>query len=306
MGSSEIRIARRTFVRKLLMSGLIVPCLEPWSSGAIISELQSQKIPPSFFGPRSDTVVTWLGMAGVLVNCRGTALLIDPLITLVESEGEMLCEGHYRLRTPLPIESRQMPHIDVVLFTHADGDHFSRVTAEVFAARETTKFVAPPPVERGLLNLGVSKERIVTARDFDSIEFGAAVVEVTPALHDWQDENPWRRGDCCGYVVRTPDGSIWHPGDTRLIDELLEVKDVDVLFFDVAAVRSHLGPEGSAKLAVSSGAKVTIAYHYGTFVLPKGSYGNCDPKDALPYTQGLSARFLLLNPGEILHLPLPS
>jgi L-ascorbate metabolism protein UlaG (beta-lactamase superfamily) len=136
------------------------------------------------------------------------------------------------------------------------------------------------------------------------IPFGSAKVEVTPALHDWQEENPWRRGDCCGYIVRTPDGSIWHPGDTRLIDELLAIRDVDVLFFDIAAVRSHLGPEGSARLAASSGTKVMVAYHYGTFVLPPGSYGNCDPNDALPFIEGLSAQFLRPGPGETIRLPL--
>lgn len=82
------------------------------------------------------------------------------------------------------------------------------------------------------------------------------------------------------------------------------MRGVDVLFFDVAAVDSHLGPAGSARLVENSGAKVMVAYHYGTFDLPPGSFGGCDPLDALPYVQGLPARFLMLNPGEPLRLPL--
>jgi L-ascorbate metabolism protein UlaG (beta-lactamase superfamily) len=103
--------------------------------------------------------------------------------------------------------------------------------------------------------------------------------------------------------VKTPDGVIWHPGDTRLIDELLDVKDVDVLFFDVFGVDSHLGPEGSARLAASSGAKVMVAYHYGTLELP-AMFAGYDPEDAQPYIQELAAKFLVLNPGEPLELPL--
>jgi L-ascorbate metabolism protein UlaG (beta-lactamase superfamily) len=291
---------RRDFVRSLILGGCVVGSCY----GKNLSELQTQMISPSFFSPRNDTLVTWLGMAGVMMNCRGTILLIDPLITLVESDGEMKCEGHYRLRTPLPIESHQIPRVDAVLYTHADGDHFSSVTAEMFVQRKETLFVATPPVTSQLVQMGVSEDRIILAEDFKTVSFGSTNVEVTPALHDWQEENPWKRGDCCGFVVRTPDGSVWHPGDTRLIDELLAVRDVDVLFFDIAAVRSHLGPEGSAKLAVSSGAKVMVAYHYGTFVLPPGSFGNCDPKDALSFVEGLSARFLQPPPGEVLRLPL--
>ena len=77
-----------------------------------------------------------------------------------------------------------------------------------------------------------------------------------------------------------------------------------MLFFDVAAVEAHLGPAGSARLAQTSGASVLLAYHYGTFDLPPGSYGNCDPQDALSYVQGLSAQMLLASPGELLRLPL--
>src|SRR5205085_6885883 len=106
---------------------------------------------------------------------------------------------------------------------------------------------AQVPVARILCELGIAHDRMTIARDFDTLHFGNVEVSVTPALHDWQEHNPWQRGDCCGYLVKTPDGTIWHPGDSRLIDELLAVKGVDVIFFDVAAVNAHLGPEGSAR-----------------------------------------------------------
>jgi L-ascorbate metabolism protein UlaG (beta-lactamase superfamily) len=267
-------------------------------------ELQPQAIPPSFFDGRKDTVLTWLGMAGALINARGTVLFIDPLITMAESDGGGVCESGHRLKIPLPIEARDVPRADAVLYTHADDDHFGRLTAETFALRLRPRFVAPPPVARALKDVGVEGERIVTARDFDSIRIGQAEVVVTPALHDWQEKDPWQRGDCCGYLIKTPDGTSWHPGDTRLIDELLEVRGVDLLFFDVAAVDAHLGPAGSARLAETCGAKAMIAYHYGTFHLPPGTFGSCDPRDSLPYVKELPARFLQLNPGELLRLPL--
>jgi len=71
----------------------------------------------------------------------------------------------------------------------------------------------------------------------------------------------------------------------------------------VAAVDSHLGPAGSARLAKTSGAKTMIAYHYGTFDLPPGSYGGCDPDDSLPFIKDLKSDFLKPDPGEIIKLP---
>ena len=261
-------------------------------------------IASSFFGPRDDTAVTWLGMAGAAINARGTVVLIDPLLTCVERHGERVSETGHRFRVELPIEAKDVPKADAVLYTHADGDHFPEPTARTLNARCEPVFLAPSPVASELAAIGVEPARLQTARDFERHTIGNIEVRITPALHDWQQADPWRRGDCCGFFVKTPDGTVWHPGDTRLIDELLSVRGVDVLFFDVAAVHAHLGPAGSAKLAACCGAEVLLAYHYGTYEMPAGSYGGCDPADALPYVADLSARLLQPAPGQVIRLPL--
>jgi L-ascorbate metabolism protein UlaG (beta-lactamase superfamily) len=266
------------------------------------TQLQTQAIHTSFFDHRDGTWLTWLGMAGALINTRGTILLIDPLLTTVRSEGQDFCESGYRLKIPLPIEATGIPKADAVMYTHADDDHLGITTAITLAERLPCQFIAPAPVARMLQEAGIAQERITVAEDFHTLQIGEANITITPALHDWQTVNPWQRGDCCGYLLKTPDGVIWHPGDTRLIDELLTFKNVDVLFFDVAAVDSHLGPAGSARLAVSCGAQTMIAYHYGTFDLPPGSFGSFDPEDALGYVKDVPARFLCPSPGDILQV----
>lgn len=265
-------------------------------------KLKTIQIPDSFFDKRADTVVTWLGMAGALINSRGTIIFIDPLISY--GANNEMCESGNRLLLPLPITADSVPKADLICYTHADGDHFAQKTAEIINSRFSPTFISPGPVTERLSEIGVDKTRLIKIKDFASYSFGDIEIIITPSLHDWQEVNPWKREDCCGYLIRTPDGSIWHPGDTRLIPELEEIKNVDILFFDVAAVDSHLGPEGSARLAETSGAKVMIAYHYGTFDLPPGSYGGCDPDDSLRYIKALEAKFLKPNPGEVLKLPL--
>jgi len=268
------------------------------------SDLVTQPIPPSFFDKQDHTTLAWLGMAGVLVNARGTILLLDPLLTIDYSTGRGLCEADYPLKLPLPIEAKDLPRLDAVLYTHADNDHFGRLTAKAVIERFPCRLVATPPVQGLLRELGAPDDRLDTATDFGTLRIGRVEITVTPALHDWQEKDPWKRGDCCGYLLKTPDGILWHPGDTRLIDELLQIKGVDVLFFDVAAVESHLGPAGSSRLAQSSGARVLVAYHYGTFDLPAGGFASQSPADSLSYIAGLSADFRILNPGQPLELPL--
>lgn len=264
-------------------------------------KLKTVPVNNSFFEKRKDTIITWLGMAGALINCRGTIIFIDPLISY--GADDKTCETGDRLLIPLPVTADRVPRADVICYTHADSDHFAEKTASILNSRLSPVFISPGPVYEKLRGLGIPDDRLVKIRDFASYSFGDAGIFVTPALHDWQKVDPWKREDCCGYLVKSPDGSIWHPGDSRLIPELEKIKDVDILFFDVAAVDSHLGPEGSARIAVTSGAKAMVAYHYGTFDLPPGSYGGCDPDDSLPYVKNVKADFLRPDPGEIIRLP---
>jgi L-ascorbate metabolism protein UlaG (beta-lactamase superfamily) len=266
----------------------------------IKKKLKTVPISDSFFDKREDTILAWLGMAGALINSRGKIIFIDPLISY--GAGNEMCETGNRLLVPLPITADNVPKADFICFTHADSDHFAEKSARILNSRLAPTFISPGPVFESLSKIGVDKSRLIKIKDFASYSFGDTEIIITPALHDWQEVNPWKREDCCGYLIKTPDGTIWHPGDTRLIPELEAVKDVDILFFDVAAVDSHLGPKGSARLAETSGAKTMIAYHYGTFDLPAGSYGGCDPDDSLPYIKDLKAKFLKPDPGEIIKL----
>lgn len=269
---------------------------------ANIAKLKTIPISRSFFDKRKNTLVTWLGMAGALVNSRGTIVFIDPLIT--EGAEPELCESGHRRLIPPPIWSHEVPKADIICYTHSEGDHFGKPTASILDHNLAPQFIVPPPVAVQLRDIDVEEDRIIIAKDFASISFGDVEIVITPALHDHQAVNAWKRGDCCGFLIKTQDGTIWHPGDTRLISELEQVTDVDVLFFDVAAVNAHLGPEGSARLAETSAARRMVAYHYGTYDLPPGSYGGCNPNDSLPYVEELLGVFLQPSPGEILDLPI--
>lgn len=64
---------------------------------------------------------------------------------------------------------------------------------------------------------------------------------LTPAEHNWQNGSAkygcreWKPEDYCGYWLDTPDGSIWTPGDFRLLEEQLHMpKQPDVLLMDFA------------------------------------------------------------------------
>src|SRR3954471_5194536 len=67
------------------------------------------------FTSGSTTVLRWLGMAGFLVNSRGTTVMVDPLL------------GGFDMPVMIefPISAEEVPQLDAVLVTHSDNDHYS-------------------------------------------------------------------------------------------------------------------------------------------------------------------------------------
>ena len=70
------------------------------------------------FNKSKDTVIRWLGNAGVMINSRGTCIMIDPLLKGFDMP----------LLIDMPISVEEISHLDGILITHCDNDHFSRVT----------------------------------------------------------------------------------------------------------------------------------------------------------------------------------
>ena len=73
-------------------------------------------------------------------------------------------------------------------------------------------------------------------------------VKLTPADHAWQNESPgasdrvFQPEDACGFWIETPDGTIWAPGDSRLIpDHHLQMPAPDALLFDFSDSEWHFG-----------------------------------------------------------------
>jgi L-ascorbate metabolism protein UlaG (beta-lactamase superfamily) len=263
-------------------------------------QLCTRPVPESFFSDnRRDCVYTWLGSAGFLLNVQGMVLLVDPL--LPPAAPDQAIEGiGFRLKIRLPVQAGDVPRAGHVLDTHADADHFCPKTAEILDRQCAPVFMAPPPVIERLKGLGVETKRLVAVRENDVLTTGRARVAVTPALHDWDPARPHAREDCCGFLIRTPCGNFWDPGETRLLDALLEVKDVDAILFDVSDARAHLGPKGSLALAKSSGARDLVCYHYGTFDAPAGGPFGCDPEDFRHLADTRKFNWLAPVPGEVL------
>ena len=265
--------------------------------------LPTQRIGPEAFEASPETALWWLTNAGFLLNARGTLIMVDPAISLSEEAPDLHETGH-RLLVPLPIEATDVPRLEAVLYTHADYDHLALRTARILLERTSARFVGPPLVAGALARAGFPHARLLVSRPRLSFRIGQVEVTATPAEHPWQLRDPERFGpafepeDCVGYLLQTPDGNIWHTGDTRLMPQHLHLRGVDVLLLDVSRNDYHLGVRGAAVLANTLPAPTIIPHHYGTYDDPGHPAYNGDPAEVAAMVPDAARRFKVLAPGE--------
>jgi L-ascorbate metabolism protein UlaG (beta-lactamase superfamily) len=236
------------------------------------------------------TVLRWLGMAGFVINSRGTTVMVDPLLGGFDMP----------LMVEFPITAQQVPRLDAVLVTHSDNDHYSvptcRDLADVTRAYHSTRYVASLMQREGLPAHGHDIAEHFT--------IGQVRVQVTPADHAWQNASPgisdrvFQPEDACGFWIDTPDGTIWAPGDSRLIPEHhLRMAAPDVLLFDFSDSEWHFGLDGAIAMANAYPRTPLLLHHWGCVDAPDFAPFNADPA-SLPDRVDNPDRIQVLAPGE--------
>lgn len=242
------------------------------------------------FQVSNNTTIRWLGMAGFLVNSRGTTIMIDPLL-----------EGYdMPLLMDFPIKPKDVPRLDAVFATHSDNDHYSVETFKDLAP-VTKQFHSTIYVDSLMKNEGL--------RSFghfigESFRVGKVSVRLTLADHAWQNDFPkpgqryYEPGDACGFWINTPDGSIWAPGDSRFMQEQLHMPTPDaILFYYSEDALYHSGLEGAIKIANAYPNTPLILGHWGFVDAPDFSPFNGDPKN-LTLRVVNPERIIVLAPGQ--------
>lgn len=206
--------------------------------------------------------VWWLGNAGFGINAAGRVILVDPVIELQDDSDPVTSEIGLPLLAPLPIRARNIDRADLVLITHDDGDHLGPRTVPQLIARTHALFVGTERTARKLREYGLPEERLHVGRYGRKLRVGDMTIVPTLATHA-ESEGHTQRGDCCGFIFQAAGVTFWHPDDTDLLEEHLQVRGIDVLLLPIAP--HVLGTEGGIKLANTTKARHVIPCHYGSY-----------------------------------------
>jgi L-ascorbate metabolism protein UlaG (beta-lactamase superfamily) len=285
-------------IKVLILTALTVfvsaICLQAQTDTIKVKKYQAKAPKPQPFGAEAfgkskKTIIRWTGNAGFLINSRGTTIMADPLLkgfdmpTLFEA----------------PILPKNVPHLDAVLVTHSDNDHYSIPTntelAPVTKAFHSTNYVDSLMKNQKFPSFGHNIG--------DAFTVGSMRIKLTPADHAWQNAYPgtsprfFKNEDCTGFLIETPDGTIWVEGDSRLMPEHLTLKEPDAILFDFSDSEWHFTFEGALKIAEAYPNTPLILSHWGTVDSPDFAPFNGDPEKLKKRIKNPN-RVVILAPGQ--------
>ena len=198
--------------------------------------------------------VTFYGHATFkVVSPGGVKILIDPWISNPQAPSDV-DRGPY----------------DLILVTHAHGDHLG----EVFEIARTavTEVVAIHEVQQYLMARGLPK---VTGMNIGgTYETRGLKITMVQAVHSSSFPDGSYGGEACGFVVEMEDGrTLYHAGDTGLFYDLALIRELYQPEVVLLPIGSHyvMGPKEAAKACELLKPKVVIPMHYGTFPLLNGT-----------------------------------
>jgi L-ascorbate metabolism protein UlaG (beta-lactamase superfamily) len=250
---------------------------------------QTQLFGKEAFGASKGTTLRWLGMAGFFINSRGTNIMIDPLLQGFDMP----------ILIDFPIKPSDVPRLDAVLVTHADNDHFSIPTNKDLVP-VTKAFHSTVYVDSLMKNMSWPA---FGHNIGDVFKVGNLRVKLTPADHAYQNSYPqpgqryFKNEDACGFMIETPDGTIWAPGDSRLMDVHLHLPTPDAILFDFSDSEWHFTLAGAIKLANAYPNTPLLLSHWGSVDAPDFTPFNGDPKNL--YDKVVNPeRIIVLAPGQ--------
>ncbi len=242
-------------------------------------------------------VAVWIGHATWALRLGGKLVVTDPIWS--GSIG-----GAVRRLVAPGVPLAAMPPADVVLVSHDHRDHMDLPTLRRLP--DAALYVVPIG---NAARLG--KPNVVELDWWDSHVIGDLTVTLVPARH-WSMRMPWNRNATLwgGYVIRGPEGTAYHSGDTAWGEHFAEIRarvgaiDWAMLPIGGYAPRwfmapQHIDPIEAAQAWEALGARHLLAMHWGTFKLTDEAIGEPPARLRACWAErGLDpARLWIVDPG---------
>lgn len=187
---------------------------------------------------KGDLVITFIGHGTLMMEFDGKVIHIDPV-------------SYYA-------DYKTLPKADLILITHAHGDHLDAKTIDLLK-KESTEIV--------LAKVCVDKyDGTAIMKNGDSGTYSGLKVDAVPAYnikHVRSEGNPYHpKGEGNGYIIYMGDKKVYVAGDTENTPEMTGLKDIDIAFLPMNLPYT-MTPEMVANATKLFKPKVLYPYHFG-------------------------------------------
>ena len=182
-----------------------------------------------------ELTITFIRHGSLLLSYEGKQIQVDPV-------SEYADYGAF-------------PKADLILITHAHGDHLDLKAIEALRKAETTIIANPESAEK----VGATAQ---VMRNGDNQTWLGVRIEAVPAYNITEGRDKFHpKGRDNGYVLDFDGFRVYIGGDLEDIPELSDLKSIDVAFLPVNQPYT-MTPEQAARAARVIKPKVFYPYHY--------------------------------------------
>jgi L-ascorbate metabolism protein UlaG (beta-lactamase superfamily) len=202
--------------------------------------------------------LTWLGHGTVFYHsASGRSVLVDAWV-----DHNPAC----------PEKSKDLKGVDLLLITHAHGDHFQdclpiakRYNPDIVCNFETAEYLEAKGVQKlhgmnkgGTAKIGDIRVSMVNAVHSNTIQDGDKTIAA---------------GEPCGYVIQFENGaSVYHAGDTAVHSDMKLIGEIYKPAVAVLPIGDFytMGPREASAAARLVGAPTVFPIHHSTFPVLTG------------------------------------
>ena len=185
-----------------------------------------------------DLEITFIGHGTLMLGYGGKVIHVDPFARLADYS--------------------KLPKADLVLITHAHGDHLDPAALAAVRTPATTVIVAP--VCEGKV------EGATVLRNGEATQAAGLRIEAVPAyniVHTRPGGGPYHpKGEGNGYVLAFGDTRVYIAGDTENTPEMKALKNITVAFLPMNLPYT-MTPEMVADAAKAFRPRILYPYHFG-------------------------------------------
>lgn len=241
------------------------------------------------FPPPERDAITFWGHACAYIDIAGVGVVTDPVF-----RETMIFRSR---RGPAPPPS-SYAGARVVVISHAHPDHLDVPTLRTFP--DDTVILCPEPAAKHLQDVG-REVRVMRPGEVYPFDRGSITAVAVHHMGGRWAVSSSTDGRALGYVIETPDETIFYSGDTNYFSGFADVGwsfDPDILMLNV---NGHLRDTDAVRAAWATRARIVIPLHWNTY--PYWIFGgNKRPRDEALLQRLIAERLRVLELGQSLPL----